>query len=94
MSASSTTPNQDYQPLLELSSHDVVFQPDETTKTVIINIIDDGIFETAEEFEVSLTSDVAHQLSYPSRAVVTINSDDSKSMFCSNRLKQIKKNPL
>ncbi|XP_072051597.1 uncharacterized protein [Amphiura filiformis] len=76
ISASSSEPNQDYLPLLEELSHNVIFAPGETSKTVTIDIVDDTFYELPEEFEVILASDIAAQLSAPSSAVVTIISDD------------------
>ncbi|XP_072028280.1 extracellular matrix organizing protein FRAS1-like [Amphiura filiformis] len=76
ISTSSSEPNQDYVPLLEELSHNVIFAPGETSRTVTIDIVDDALYELPEKFAVILTSDIAAQLSAPSSAVVTINSDD------------------
>ncbi|XP_072023298.1 uncharacterized protein [Amphiura filiformis] len=76
ISTSSSEPNQDYLPLLEELSHNVIFAPGETSKTVTIDIVDDTFYELPEEFEVILASDIAAELSAPSSAVVTIISDD------------------
>ncbi|XP_072023585.1 uncharacterized protein [Amphiura filiformis] len=85
ISTSSSEPNQDYLPLLEELSHNVIFAPGETSKTVTIDIVDDAFYELPEQFAVILTSDIAAQLSAPSRAVVTIKSDDIICAFdCQN----------
>ncbi|XP_072051649.1 uncharacterized protein [Amphiura filiformis] len=76
ISTSSSGPNQDYLPLLEELSHNVIFAPGETSKTVTIDIVDDTFYELPEQFAVILTSDIAAELSAPSSAVVTIKSDD------------------
>ena len=78
ISTSSSTPGRDYEPLLEVSSRDVVFERDERMKQVSIDIIDDSLDETDEIFEVVLKSDVQEQLDFPSQAEVTIKSDDGK----------------
>ncbi|XP_072051646.1 uncharacterized protein [Amphiura filiformis] len=85
ISTSSSQPNQDYLPLLEELSHNVIFAPGETSKTVTIDIVDDTFYELPEEFEVILASDITAQLSAPSSAVVTIISDDITCAFdCQN----------
>ena len=78
ISTSSSAPGQDYGPLLEVLSHDITFERNERMKQVSIDIIDDSLYETDEVFEVVLKSDVQEQLDFPSRAEVTIKSDDGK----------------
>ena len=80
ITASSTSVPPDYQAPSMTSK--VVFEPNERSKSVGINIIDDTVFEAAEQFEVSLTSDVANHLEFPSTAMVTILNDDSEVSEC------------
>ena len=58
-----------------------MFEPNERFKTVVINLINDGVFEPAETFQVILKNNVARRLHFPSQAVVTIQSEDSKYLF-------------
>ena len=73
-----TASSQDYQPLSEALNEDVVFEPNEHSKEVVITITNDGLFEPPETFEVFLKNNIEEYLRFPRRAVVTIQSDDSK----------------
>ena len=78
ISARSTVPNSDYEPIFEAQNEKIFFAPNEESKTVKIRIVDDTFFEMPEGFQVVLKSDVTPRLSVPNVATVTIRSDDSK----------------
>ena len=78
VSALSSGPSRDYEPLLEVPSHDIVFEKNERIKQVAIDIIDDSLYEDKETFEVVLKSNVKEQLHFPSQAEVAIINDDGK----------------
>ncbi len=76
MEPGTAQPWEDYQPLL---SHDVTFEPGETTKTVSIPIVNDAMREEDETFTVMLSGESAGINIHPGgeTATVTIQDDES-----------------
>jgi len=60
-----------------MSVGQLVFQPGQTSKTIVITLIDDTCCEGNETFVVNLANAVGANLGSPSTATVTLLDDDS-----------------
>ena len=55
---------------------ELIFNPERTRDCISINLVNDGLLETTEELEVSLTTDEEQVILNPDRAVVSILDTD------------------